>query len=121
MLTRRARPPAAGLWDIPGGFVDPGEHPHETVRRELREETGLEVEVGEELVILCDRYGEDGPATLNLFYLVTVAGGTEEAADDVSEIGWFPLDALPAPEEFGFRNSRDAVAALVDRTQRGNL
>jgi hypothetical protein len=63
MLTRRAGEPARGMWDIPGGFIDPGEHPEQTIRRELAEETGLEVRVGELVGFFCDTYGEGGVST----------------------------------------------------------
>jgi 8-oxo-dGTP diphosphatase len=112
LLTRRAKEPLAGWWDLPGGFVDPGEHPAETVRRELREETGLDVEPGELIGIFTDVYGDGGVTTLNLFYEARVLGGQERPADDVSELGWFPLDRVPVGE-IAFRNGRDAVAALL--------
>ena len=111
LLTRRAREPLAGEWDVPGGFVEPMELPDQTVRRELREETGLEVEVGELLGIFLDRYG-DGAATLNLFYLASVIGGREHAADDVSEIGWFPLATLD-PAVVAFASGRTAIEQFV--------
>jgi ADP-ribose pyrophosphatase YjhB (NUDIX family) len=114
MLTRRANAPAKGMWDVPGGFVDPGEHPHDTVRRELLEETGLTVEVGELVGFFCDTYGDDGVATLNIYHRATVTGGTQQAADDVSEIGWFPLDSLPPPEEIAFDNVRRAISTAFD-------
>src|SRR5438093_17906 len=44
LLGRRAGEPWQGYWDTPGGFVEEGEHPLDTLVRELREETGLEVE-----------------------------------------------------------------------------
>src|SRR5438093_11480397 len=44
LLGRRAFQPSAGLWDLPGGFLEEGEHPLDGLRRELREETGLETE-----------------------------------------------------------------------------
>jgi len=46
LLARRSRDPDAGFWDTPGGFLDEAEHPVDGLRRELLEETGLEVEVG---------------------------------------------------------------------------
>ena len=45
LLGRRAHSPWNGLWGAPGGFVERGEHPSETVVREVREETGLDVEI----------------------------------------------------------------------------
>jgi 8-oxo-dGTP diphosphatase len=112
LLTRRAREPLAGQWDVPGGFIEPMELPEQTVRRELLEETGLEVEVGELLGIHLDRYGDDGAATLNLFYAATVAGGRERPADDVSEIGWFPLAGLD-PAMVAFASGRAAIEQFV--------
>jgi NADH pyrophosphatase NudC (nudix superfamily) len=85
LLARRAFDPGAGLWDLLGGFMDEGEEPLETLRRELLEETGLTVEPGEYL------------------------GGIP--ADDVAELAWFPADALPPRSEFAFANTVE----LLDR------
>jgi ADP-ribose pyrophosphatase YjhB (NUDIX family) len=106
LLARRAREPFKGRWDIPGGFLEEGEHPLEGMRRELREETGLEVEPLEFVGVWMDRYGGDSTAeaTLNMYWTARVVGGEPEAADDVSELGWFGADELPAPEELAFEN-----------------
>ena len=47
LLARRAYAPGAGLWDLPGGFMNESEEPLEALGRELREETGLELEPGD--------------------------------------------------------------------------
>jgi ADP-ribose pyrophosphatase YjhB (NUDIX family) len=47
LLIRRGREPSRGLWSVPGGRVEPGESGQEAVRREVLEETGLHVTVGE--------------------------------------------------------------------------
>ena len=106
LLARRAAEVFKGAWDIPGGFVDFGEHPLDTVRRELREETGLEIEPLEFLGIWMDRYSEDesGPSTLNLYWTARVRSGEPEPADDVSELRWFAPGDLPPPDELAFRN-----------------
>jgi 8-oxo-dGTP diphosphatase len=108
LVTRRAREPFAGRLDLPGGFIEPGEHPEQAVRRELREETGLDVEVGPLAGIFTDAYGDEGIATLNLFYEARVLGGSERANDDVSEILWLERDEID-PASFAFECCRKAV------------
>jgi ADP-ribose pyrophosphatase YjhB (NUDIX family) len=104
LLARRAGDVFEGYWDLPGGFLEEGEHPLAAVRRELKEETGLDVEPDDFLGIWMDRYGEadDAPATLNLYWTAHVTGGRPEAADDVSELRWFPPDDLPPADEIAF-------------------
>jgi 8-oxo-dGTP diphosphatase len=101
LLTRRRWEPYAGMWDLPGGFLAEEEHPLDGLRRELLEETGLEVEPADWFGAFLVPYG-DGPGTrtvLNLVWLARVVGGTARAADDVSELGWFARDELPPMEE----------------------
>jgi 8-oxo-dGTP diphosphatase len=113
LLARRAHPPFQGFWDIPGGFLDEGEDPLDGLRRELREETGLEVEPQRFLGIWMDRYGGDSTAeaTLNLYWAVRVVGGEAAPADDVSELRWFGRDELPAADELAFENVPLVLAA----------
>ncbi|MGH3092154.1 MAG: NUDIX domain-containing protein [Gaiellaceae bacterium] len=105
LLTRRAGEPGEGLWDLPGGFVDEGEDALETLRRELREELGVEIEPGPLVGSLPDRYGEGGPWTINFYWEARIVSGEPAPADDVADLGWFPRDALPPTEEFAFRNT----------------
>jgi ADP-ribose pyrophosphatase YjhB (NUDIX family) len=109
LLARRGIEPFKGMWDAPGGFVRPGEDGEEAARRELDEETGLEIAVGPVLAILPDTYGAGGVATLNIFYLARVLGGTPTPASDVSEIAWFGRDELPPPSEIAFVCVREAL------------
>jgi 8-oxo-dGTP diphosphatase len=104
LLARRAVEPRAGSWDLPGGFVDEDEHPLDALRRELREETGLEIEPLELVGIWMDRYGGDSTAhsTLNLFWTARVVAGQPSPADDVSELSWFAPDELPPVDELAF-------------------
>jgi 8-oxo-dGTP diphosphatase len=111
MLTRRARPPQEGLWDVPGGFIEPLELPEAAAVRELREETGLEIAIDSLLGFFLDVYGDDGVATLNVYFVAHVIDGREAPADDVSEIGWFPLDGVPWAE-IAFPNVREAIERL---------
>ena len=93
LLGRRAFDPGAGMWGLPGGFLDEGEHPHDGLRRELREETGLDVEPGEYLGAWMQPHGER--TVLCLIWSARAVGGLESAADDVLELGWFAPAELP--------------------------
>ncbi|MDP8911849.1 MAG: NUDIX domain-containing protein [Actinomycetota bacterium] len=113
LLARRAHEPDEGLWDVPGGFLEEGEHPLDGVRRELREEAGLEVEPLEFLCATVDRYGdgESALATLNLTWTARVVSGTPTPADDVSELRWFGRDELPPDRELAFATVAEVLSA----------
>jgi len=101
LLGRRAIEPDLGKWDTPGGFLDEGEDPEDALRRELREETGLEVEPDRFLGAFVDTYGE-GPqvgSVLNLVWGATVVSGEMQPADDVSELRWFAPEELPTDDD----------------------
>ena len=113
LLARRAVEPYLGRWDIPGGFLEEGEHPLDALRRELREETGLVVEPRAFFGAWMDRYGVDAAAawTLNLYWTAAVVDGEEAPADDVAELGWFAPDALPSGDELAFGTVEDVLRA----------
>jgi ADP-ribose pyrophosphatase YjhB (NUDIX family) len=110
LLGRRAHSPWHGLWGSPGGFCELGEHPADTVVREVREETGLEVAVEEYLGTWVDVYADDpeepDAGMINVAYYTTTPVSAEHGrpADpvEVSEVAWFAWDELPpelAPPE----------------------
>jgi ADP-ribose pyrophosphatase YjhB (NUDIX family) len=113
LLARRAAEPFEGRWDIPGGFLEEGENPIDGLQRELKEETGLEVEPQRFLGAWMDRYGGDSTAeaTLNLYWTARIVAGNPHPADDVSELRWFDRDALPGPDELAFENVPLVLAA----------
>jgi ADP-ribose pyrophosphatase YjhB (NUDIX family) len=97
LLALRALEPRRGRWDLPGGFLEEGEEPFDGLRREFREETGLDVEPGAFLGVEIEPY--DGRHVLSLTWQVT-AEGEPRAADDVAELRWFARSELPAEMAF---------------------
>jgi mutator protein MutT len=112
LLSRRAHDPAAGKWDLPGGFVEEGEHPVECLRRELREEAGIGLTDERLLGIWMDdyEYKRRVVATLNIYYSARIGEGTPRAADDVAELRWFTPDDVPVAE-LAFGHITDVLSA----------
>jgi ADP-ribose pyrophosphatase YjhB (NUDIX family) len=101
LLARRAFEPRAGYWDVPGGFMEEGEGPLAALHRELREETGLELEQADFFGIWTEP-DYDGRSVLSLTWRARLQPGEPVAADDVAAFGWFGPDELPADEELAF-------------------
>jgi NAD+ diphosphatase len=116
LLARRAREPSLGLWDLPGGFVEEGEHPTDTLRRELLEETGLEIEPESFAGLWMDEYGDgpDAESTLCLYWTARVLRGVLTSADDVAELAWFAADARRGHHQLSCPSDAMAVAAGRD-------
>ncbi len=97
LLIRRKGEPFAGSWAFPGGFVNEGEKLIDAARRELHEETGVDVADVEQLYTAGDPGRDPRGWTVTVAYLAQVDPATLRpvAADDAAEVGWFPLDALP--------------------------
>ena len=100
LLIRRAKEPRKGQWSLPGGKLEFGETLIEGVLREVREETGLEVEIlGLVDVAETIRDASVGAADdhfVLIDYGARVISGTAQAASDAAEARWFALDELDA-------------------------
>lgn len=117
LLVQRAVEPFKDYWDIPGGFLEAGESPEAGARRELAEETGLQIELTGLLGIFMDTYDTTGESTLNVCYTATVSGGEARPDSDVKQLAWFPLEALPG--EIAFAWSMEAIRMLQKRVAAG--
>jgi 8-oxo-dGTP diphosphatase len=97
LLIQRKRDPFAGAWALPGGFVEESEPLETAARRELREETGIEVVELEPLYTAGDPGRDPRGWTVSVCYLARVGAGTVTAvpADDAAAAEWFALATLP--------------------------
>ena len=115
LAVRRAKEPAKGTLDLPGGFVDIGETMEEGMRREILEETGLEVGRVDYLFSTPNEYLYSGMVihTLDADFLVHVADDAEpKAADDAADCLWIPVDEVN-PALFGLTSIRRAVERFL--------
>jgi 8-oxo-dGTP diphosphatase len=95
LLIRRGHAPSRGRWSLPGGRIEPGESAQDALVREMAEETGLVVEVGE-LVGEVRRAGPNGVTYRIQDFRVTpvdraAAGDDPVAGDDALDVAWVPL------------------------------
>jgi 8-oxo-dGTP diphosphatase len=98
LLIKRGGPPLQGEWSIPGGMLELGETLEHGVRRELAEETGLEVRVLGLIEVFERVFADDDGRTKYHFvildYLCEAVSGQARAASDVTDVAWAREDEL---------------------------
>jgi len=96
LLIQRKKEPFAGHWALPGGFVDEGEDLPDAARRELQEETGIEVFGLTQLGAFGKPGRDPRHHTVSVAFMTKVNASTiAVAADDAKNADWFTLDKLP--------------------------
>jgi len=119
LLVRRGVDPYAGMWALPGGFLDPDEPLERCARRELAEETGLSP-AGE--FVHVGAYGDPGRDprgwTVTVLFAVALQVGEPDAVvggDDAAEAAWHPVAELPPLAFDHERLACDAEASIASR------
>ncbi len=96
LLVERAVPPGVGRWAVPGGEVEPGETLAAAAAREVKEETGLDVRVGD-IAWVGDSIGPGDPPEWHFTIVDFWAdrlGGSLQAGDDATQAKWVPIEVL---------------------------
>ena len=100
LMVERGGEPLKGWWSLPGGVVETGELLETALHREVREETGLEVEIINMVEvferIMLDSEGKPEYHYILMDYLCRPTGGTLGAADDASKVAWVTESGLAA-------------------------
>ncbi len=115
LVTIRAREPEKGRLDLPGGFLEVGEHPVDGLVREIKEELGVEAEVcGDSVLQATHTYGEGGDWVLAIGFRVRITGGEIRPADDVAGVRWVSLGEID-DLDFAWAHDRELVQAALER------
>jgi ADP-ribose pyrophosphatase YjhB (NUDIX family) len=111
LLGRRARGPHAGLWCFPCGYVEWDEDIRDAARRELNEETGLEVEIGEVCAVHSNFHDRERQ-TIGVWFHGRITGGSMKAGDDLDQLDFYPLNE---PPPLAFPTDTRVIADLASR------
>jgi 8-oxo-dGTP diphosphatase len=111
LLIQRSGKPFAGMWALPGGFVDMGETLEQAAKRELQEETGISRLYLEQLYTFGDpgRDPRDRVITVAYYALVKLTDHTIKADTDASDVAWFGVSDLP---RLAFDHAKIVATAL---------
>lgn len=117
LMAVRGRAPEKGKLDFPGGFVEVDEEIVPAMRREVREETSLEVNILGLLGAYTNHY-MDNRWTADIAYVLTIKSGEPIAADDVAELKWYKIDEIP-DEKIAFQAMKNELVDLKTALAKG--
>jgi ADP-ribose pyrophosphatase YjhB (NUDIX family) len=118
LMTVRGIEPHKDKLDLPGGFLYHGEDPVAGLMREMREELGIEINVGKCVGHLVDKYGDDPFMNINLAYTVTIKSGEPRALDEIADVEWIDPQNFDR-SRLAFTNNEKFLEMWYDNQQYG--
>jgi 8-oxo-dGTP diphosphatase len=94
LLIKRSKDPYKNQFALPGGFVNKGETIEEAIKREVYEETSLEVHPIDILGVYSDPKRDPRGHMMTVVFIVLVIRGNPSAGDDAKEISWIPIEKI---------------------------
>ncbi len=94
LLQRRAKPPFENRWEIGGGFVNYGETVEDALIREVKEETGFDIEPEEIIGVYSDPKRDPRKHSISIFFAVKIIGGKLRINKEVKEFKWFQKNEI---------------------------
>lgn len=110
LVLQRNIEPSKGKWELPGGFLNSGEGAEDAFKREVKEETGLEIEIVGYIGSFPSVYGSTGLKTVSVGYHAKVVGGTWKLSDESKQAKWVGLDEFP---EVAHADDRRAIKMFI--------
>jgi ADP-ribose pyrophosphatase YjhB (NUDIX family) len=115
LLVQEKQPKAYGKWSLPGGRVDAGETLEQAAVREAKEETGFDVQLGEELLVL---HTVVEKPVLHTYAATIVGGDLAFPPDEILDAGWFSYDEIIKMKDL-LRNQVYVIGSIEKFQQRG--
>lgn len=112
LLIRRGKDPFKDFWGTPGGYVGWDESAEDALRREVKEETGLE-DANVKFVTVSSDPKRHPQQVINLVFLVTVKNGQVKHGDDTLDARWFDSNDLPKQLAFDHKENIEKVQKFV--------
>ena len=112
LLAKRSIDPYRGYWDLPGGFLNDGESPEVGLKREMKEELGVEIKIKKFIGVFIDKFKDQGDwySALCLHYLCEIIKGEPLPLEEASELKWFKIKDLP--KNISYKSNRKVLKLL---------
>ncbi len=110
LFVQRAHEPFKHYWDFPGGFLEAGESPEAGLRREVREELQIEINILKLWKAYADTYGPENTPLVIIYYVCTPGEGMIHQQEEIADVRWFTLNK--PPEKLAFNHIPSVLSDL---------